>query len=88
MAYSQIGFIEYFTSPLSFIAARLLWRPQLPLCPPAALPRPPLDICDEMLITNANYWYQEWLDSAYPPPSQGERAKLRDRIQRMEGKCP
>mmetsp|Transcript_46316 Transcript_46316/g.110241 ORF Transcript_46316/g.110241 Transcript_46316/m.110241 type:complete len:1169 (+) Transcript_46316:127-3633(+) len=73
MAYSQIGFIEYFTAPLSFAAANLL---------------PPLDICDEMLVTNANFWYEEWVETTDPVPSSAERAKVKDRIHRMEGRCP
>lgn len=51
LAFSQIGFIDFFAAPLVLSAARLL---------------APLTELAEQLVLNANFWAEDWLQEASP----------------------
>jgi len=64
LAFSQIGFIDFFAAPLVFSMVRLL---------------APLAELAEQLVVNANLWAQEWLAEAGPPEEEAQGLSLRVR---------
>jgi len=68
---SQIGFIEYFVAPLSFVMARIV---------------PPFDFCVHMLLDNCNIWLERWVEDSAGEHSQEEEDKLRERLVALVGR--
>eukprot|EP00930_Biecheleria_cincta_P029080 TRINITY_DN2023_c0_g1_i1.p1 TRINITY_DN2023_c0_g1~~TRINITY_DN2023_c0_g1_i1.p1 ORF type:complete len:1370 (+),score=271.57 TRINITY_DN2023_c0_g1_i1:161-4270(+) len=59
---SQIGFIEFFVAPLSFVMARLV---------------PPLDFSVHMLLDNVGIWYNKWVDESNPSGAERDQVNER-----------
>jgi cAMP-specific phosphodiesterase 4 len=70
-AYSQVGFIEFFVTPMAAAVVRLL---------------PPLAGNIEQMVMNLHAWREEWVNTTSPPPDQEDLMKLRDRITKLEEK--
>lgn len=69
--YSQVGFIEFFVAPFAFATVRLL---------------PPLVPCTDQMMLNLDSWCEEWSATTVPAPDDCERARLRERVARLEAK--
>merc|ERR1719453_2244123 len=67
-SYSQVGFIEFFVAPF-VIACEKLMPPMRPLA--------------ETLFTNMDTWFNQWVDTTDPPPSDEEQAKVLERMAKL-----
>eukprot|EP00928_Gymnodinium_smaydae_P010946 TRINITY_DN14117_c0_g1_i1.p1 TRINITY_DN14117_c0_g1~~TRINITY_DN14117_c0_g1_i1.p1 ORF type:complete len:1017 (-),score=251.02 TRINITY_DN14117_c0_g1_i1:41-3091(-) len=69
--FSQVGFIEFLVSPLALVVVKIL---------------PPVEPFAAQMVTNAATWHQYWLSETQPPPSDGEKRAVADRIAKLQGK--
>merc|ERR1712039_751750 len=66
--YSQVGFIEFFVTPLAAAAVRLM---------------PPLFNLTEQMVLNLHSWHEDWVASTEPTPDPEDQAKMSERIARL-----
>jgi ankyrin repeat protein len=72
-AFSQVSFIEFFIAPMGIAMVRII---------------PDLRITVDSLLANLEMWFDLWVRDTDPPPADDERARVAERIVKLQAMYP